>query len=76
MATVNQCYMFDVNGLDAGGSGRSVVCGPNGRVMYQAQNNEEIMPIELDLESVRRSRELGVLRLGQPLKSLNRQKNT
>ncbi len=69
MATVNQCYMFDVNGLDTGGSGRSVVCGPDGRVMYQAQNNEEIMPIELDFENVRRSRELGVLRLGQPLKS-------
>ena len=69
MATVNQCYMFDVNGLDAGGSGRSLVCGPEGRVIYQAQNNEEIMPIELDIENVRRSREYGVLRLGQPLKS-------
>tara|TARA_R110001583_G_scaffold66753_2_gene191502 strand:+ start:340 stop:1272 length:933 start_codon:yes stop_codon:yes gene_type:complete len=69
MATVNQCYMFDVNGLDTGGSGRSLVCGPDGRVLYQAQNNEEIIPIELDLENVRRSREYGVLRLGQPLKS-------
>ena len=65
----NQCYMFDVNGLDTGGSGRSLVCGPDGRVLYQAQNNEEIIPIELDLENVRRSREYGVLRLGQPLKS-------
>jgi len=69
MATVNQCYMFDVNGLDTGGSGRSLICGPDGRVIYQAENNEEIIPIELDLENVRRSREFGVLRLGQPLKS-------
>jgi predicted amidohydrolase len=69
MATVNQCFFFDVNGLDTGGSGRSVVCGPDGRVLYQAEGNEEIIPIELDVERVERSRELGVLRLGQPLKS-------
>jgi hypothetical protein len=69
MATVNQCYLFDVNGLETGGSGRSIVCGPDGRVIYQAEGNEEIIPIELDVERVKRSRELGVLRLGQPLKS-------
>ncbi|WP_291993418.1 carbon-nitrogen hydrolase family protein [Candidatus Accumulibacter sp. ACC003] len=69
MATINQCFLFDVNGLDSGGSGRSIICGPDGRVLYQAQNNEEIIPIELDVQRVRRSRELGMLRLGQPLKS-------
>jgi len=69
MATVNQCFIFDVNGLDTGGSGRSVVCGPNGAVLYQAEGNEEIIPIELNIERVKRSREMGVLRLGQPLKS-------
>ncbi|MBK6829247.1 MAG: hypothetical protein IPG92_00205 [Flavobacteriales bacterium] len=31
--------------------------------------NEEFIPIEINLEKVRRSRELGVLRLGQPMKS-------
>lgn len=69
MATVNQCYFFDVNGLDSGGSGRSIVCGPDGRILYQAGSTEEIMPIELNISRVKRSRELGVLRLGQPLKS-------
>lgn len=69
MASVNQCYLFDVNGLDTGGSGCSIVCGPDGRVLYQAGSTEEIIPIELDIERVRRSRELGLLRLGQPLKS-------
>ena len=68
-AAMNQCYFFDINGLDAGGSGQSIICGPEGRVMYQAQNNEEMIPIEINLEKVRRSRELGLLRLGQPLKS-------
>lgn len=69
MATVNQCFFFDVNGLDSGGTGRSIICGPDGRVLYEAGSTEEMIPIELDLERVRRSREMGVLRLGQPLKS-------
>lgn len=69
MASVNQCYLFDVNGLDTGGSGCSIVCGPDGRVLYQAGSTEEIIPIELDISRVKRSRELGILRLGQPLKS-------
>jgi predicted amidohydrolase len=68
-AAINQCYIFDINGLDSGGNGRSIVCGPDGRVLYQAQNIEENIPIEIDMERVKRSRELGVLRLGQPLKS-------
>lgn len=69
MATVNQCYFFDVNGLDTGGSGRSIVCGPDGRVLHESGSTEEIFPLELNIERVKRSRELGVLRLGQPLKS-------
>ena len=73
MSAVNQCYLFDVNGLDTGGSGLSIVCGPDGRVIYQAGSTEEIFPIELDMERVKRSRELGLLRLGQPLKSFRDQ---
>lgn len=69
MATVNQCFFFDVNGLESGGSGRSIVCGPDGRILHESGENEEIFPIELNIERVKRSRELGVLRLGQPLKS-------
>ena len=69
MASVNQCYLFDVNGLDTGGSGRSIVCGPDGRVLHQSDSTEEIIPLELNIDRVKRSRELGILRLGQPLKS-------
>ena len=69
MAAVNQCYIFDINGLDSGGSGRSIICGPDGRVLHEAGSTEEIIPIEIDIERVKRSREYGVLRLGQPLKS-------
>jgi predicted amidohydrolase len=68
-AATNQCYVFDINGLGDGGTGRSLVCGPDGRVLYQASTGEEMIPIEIDMERVLRSRENGILRLGQPLKS-------
>jgi predicted amidohydrolase len=69
LSAVNQCFFFDINGLETGGIGRSTICGPDGRIMYQAGATEEIIPVEIDLERVKRSRELGVMRLGQPLKS-------
>lgn len=68
-AATNQCFVFDINGLGDGGTGRSIVCGPDGRVVHQASTGPEMIPIEIDMERVKRSRELGVLRLGQPLKS-------
>lgn len=68
-AATNQCYFFDINGLESGGSGRSIICGPDGRILYQADSTEEFIPIEINMEKVRRSREMGLLRLGQPLKS-------
>jgi predicted amidohydrolase len=68
-AATNQCFVFDINGLGDGGTGRSIVCGPDGRVLHQASTGEEMIPIEIDMERVKRSREMGVLRLGQPLKS-------
>ena len=68
-AAINQCFVFDINGLGAGGSGRSIITGPDGYVIYQAGTGEEIMPIEINLSRARRSRERGVRGLGQPLKS-------
>ncbi len=68
-AAINQCFVIDINGLGDGGTGRSIVCGPDGRVMYQASTGPEMIPIEVDLDRVRSSRDRGVLRLGQTLKS-------
>lgn len=68
-AVTNQCYVFDINGVRAGGYGRSIVCGPEGTVIYEAGSGEEMIPVEIDLDRVRRSREHGVMRLGQMLKS-------
>jgi predicted amidohydrolase len=64
-----QCYLFHINGLGAGGSGRSVIVDPAGRVLHEARGADELMPIEIDLDVVRRQRERGLLGLGQPLKS-------
>ncbi len=68
-AAVNQCYFFDINGAGAIGNGRSIVVGPSGDVIHQAGTGEEVMPIEVDLNRVRRERETGLRGLGQPLKS-------
>ena len=68
-AAQQQCFMFDVNGSGDGGNGRSIVVGPYGDVQHQAGHSEEMIPIEIDLDRVRRSREVGLRGLGQPLKS-------
>jgi deaminated glutathione amidase len=64
-----QAYVFDINGLLAGGVGRSCVVDPAGTVIHQAAAGEEIIPVEVDLMQVRRQRESGTRCLGQMLKS-------
>jgi hypothetical protein len=64
-----QCYVFDVNGLGAGGNGQSCVFDPAGRQLHKCDATEQIIPIEIDLEQVRRSRERGIRGLGQMAKS-------
>jgi deaminated glutathione amidase len=68
-AAQNQCFWVDVNGLGAGGVGRSLIVGPAGDVLHQAGAAEEVMPLEIDLDRVRRQRDRGLHGLGQPLKS-------
>ena len=64
-----QCYVFDVNGLAAGGVGRSLVVDPSATVLHQSAGQEDMFPIEVDLDQVRRQRETGIKGLGQVLKS-------
>lgn len=68
-AAMFQCYVVDVNGLDAGGAGRSLIADPAGRVVHQSGQIAEIFPIMLDLGLVRQSRQSGANGLGQVLKS-------
>ncbi|GAB4258486.1 MAG: hypothetical protein Kow0013_00350 [Pararhodobacter sp.] len=64
-----QCYVFDVNGLGAGGNGRSCVVDPSATVLHQSAGQEDMFPFEVDLTLVRRQRETGMRGLGQVLKS-------
>lgn len=64
-----QCYVVDVNGLEGGGIGRSVVTDPGGNVVHQAGQTPEIFPVMLDLGLVRQVRRDGANGLGQVLKS-------
>jgi predicted amidohydrolase len=69
-AAINQCYFFDFNGVGAMGNGRSIVVGPSGDVIHQCGVGEEVVPVEVDFNRVRRERERGMHGgLGQPLKS-------
>ncbi|NND91068.1 MAG: carbon-nitrogen hydrolase family protein [Granulosicoccus sp.] len=64
-----QCYVFDVNGLGAGGVGQSCVIDPSANVLHQCAGQEDMFPLEIDLDQVRRQRETGMRGLGQLLKS-------
>lgn len=68
-AAMFQCYVFDINGLGIGGNGHSCVVDPSGRFLHRADAQEQYIPIEIDLEQVRRQRQNGMRGLGQMLKS-------
>jgi len=68
-AAMFQTYVFDINGLGPGGFGRSCVVDPSGTIVYQAAGQEEVIPVEIDFDHVRRQRAVGIRGLGQPLKS-------
>jgi predicted amidohydrolase len=68
-AAQNQCFVIDINGAGDVGNGRSVFVGPAGDVLHESGSAEELMPLEIDLDRVRREREVGLRGLGQPLKS-------
>jgi predicted amidohydrolase len=73
-AAMNQCFVVDINGTGDGGIGRSVFVSPVGDILYGAGHSEEMIPIEIDLDRVRRTREVGLRGLGQPLKSFRDRK--
>jgi len=68
-AAQQQIYVIDVNAAGDQGYGKSMFAGPEGEVLREASSTEEIIPIEVDLDRVRRVRERGLRGLGQTLKS-------
>jgi len=68
-AATNQCYVIAINAAGDLGNGQSIAVGPEADIIYQANIGSEVIPLEVDFERVRRSRERGLHGLGQPLKS-------
>ncbi len=73
-AAIQQCFVVDINGLGAGGNGRSLIVDPDGNILHEAGAGEEIIPLELDLDQVTRARARGFKGLGQTLKSFRDRK--
>lgn len=55
-AATGQCYFFNINVAGTLGNGRSIVVGPDGGVIHQAQSGREVISVEIDLDLVRRIR--------------------
>lgn len=68
-AAANQCYVVSINGAGAVGVGRSIIVGPDARIIHQAGDGQEYIPVQIDLDQVRESRRRGLRGLGHPLKS-------
>lgn len=64
-----QSYIFHINGLQTGGNGYSRVVDPAGQILHDGSVLEEMIPIEVDFDLVRRQRERGLKNMGQVLKS-------
>ena len=48
---------------------------PAGQILHDGCVQEEMFPIEVDLELVRRQRRRGILNMGQPAQELSRQRD-
>ena len=68
-AAQQQCYVVNINGAGDLGVGQSMLVGPEGDIIHESQSTEEILLFEADFNKVRRTRERGILCLGQPLKT-------
>ena len=68
-AAQQQCYYIDVNAGGEQGCGLSLIVGPDGEILHDANLGQEMMLVEVDFDRVRRCRERGLKGLGQPIKS-------
>jgi predicted amidohydrolase len=69
-AIFNQVYFLSVNGVGAGGVGKSIFVDPEGHVLQIAGERETILTEVIDLDLVHRVREYGTLGLSQLWKDL------
>jgi len=68
-AIQQQSYYVDINAGGKQGRGLSIALGPEGEVLNESSESEDIALIEIDTDKVERVRKRGIKGLGQPLKS-------
>ena len=73
-AISNQLYLFNINGLGAGGIGQSIFIDPEGRVLQTSGEAEIIMTEVIDLDHTTRVREYGTAGQCQVWKALENYK--
>ena len=64
-AIFNQVYFLSVNGVGAGGVGKSIFVDPEGRVLQMAGEREMILTEVIDLDRVGKVRKFGTLGLSR-----------
>jgi len=69
-AIANQVYWFSLNGVGAGGIGRSVFVDPEGRILQSSGSGEQLMTEIIDLDLVSRARRYGTVGQCQVWKEL------
>jgi formamidase len=72
-AIVNQLYVVNLNAASPAGLGRSLVVDPEGLVRRQAGGGEELITDVLDVDAVRRVRELGTAGVSRMWEQAQRQ---
>jgi len=75
-AGINQCYFVDINSCGDLAYGQSIIVGPDGDILAQADRQEELLTVVVDFDRVKVCREKGLMGLGQPLKSFRDSKVT
>ena len=68
-AIQQQCYYIDLNAGGKQGRGLSIIVGPEGEILNESSESEEVILVEVDTDRVDRVRTRGFKGLGQPLKS-------
>lgn len=75
-AIFNQCYFLDVNAANAMGGGRSIFVDPEGTVLHQAGQGEEVFARQINLETVEHVRSTGTLGLNRLLPEIEARRQT
>jgi len=68
-AISNQAYFINLNGLEHGGNGQSVIIGPEGEIITEAGKDEDILVAKLSRDHLCTIRENGTMGVSQVLKS-------